>query len=40
MRLRHLSYRTEKTYLSWVRRFRTFSLGRELGNLPEDDLKG
>jgi integron integrase len=39
MRLRHLSYRTEKTYLSWVRRFRTFSLGREVGNLTEDDLK-
>ena len=39
MRLRHLSYRTEKTYLSWVRRFRTFSLGREVGNLTEDELK-
>jgi integrase len=39
VRLRQLSYRTEKTYLWWVRRFRTFSLGRELGNLTEDDLK-
>lgn len=39
MRLKHLSYRTEKTYLSWMHRFRTFSFGKELRDLTEDDLK-
>jgi integron integrase len=39
IRLKHLSYRTEKTYLSWVRRFRTFSRERRLGDLSEEDLK-
>lgn len=39
IRLRHLAYSTEKTYLSWVRRFRAFFLDRELGDLSGDDLK-
>jgi hypothetical protein len=39
IRLKHLSLRTEKSYLSWVSRFLDF-LGREDGkNLNERDLK-
>jgi integron integrase len=39
MRLRHRSYRTEKTYLSWTFRFRSFAAGKELRTLTQDDLK-
>lgn len=39
MRLRHLSYRTEKTYLGWLERFRTFCGARECAAVTEQDLK-
>ena len=35
MRLKHLSMRTEKTYLGWVRRFYAFA-----GNRPPEALAG
>lgn len=39
MRLKHLSYRTEKTYLSWIMRFRSFVGAKECAALGENDLK-
>jgi integron integrase len=39
MRLKHLSYRTEKTYLSWVARFRAFSRRKNPRALTQDDLR-
>ncbi len=39
MRLRHMSYRTEKSYLSWIFRFRAFVHDKPCGELNEDDLK-
>jgi len=39
MRLKHLSYRTEKTYLAWVGRFKAFNRGRALRSVTQDDLK-
>ncbi|MBN1836467.1 MAG: integron integrase, partial [Spirochaetales bacterium] len=39
MRLKHLAYRTEKTYLSWVTRFRTFTQSLSLRSLTQDHLK-
>jgi integron integrase len=39
MRLKHLSYRTEKSYLAWIARFLAFSAPTETGNLREEHLK-
>jgi integron integrase len=39
MPLKHLSYRTEKTYLSWIVRFRTFVNPKSPRSLTDDDLK-
>jgi integron integrase len=40
MRLKHLSPRTEKSYLSWILRFRAFVREKACGSLTEQDLKG
>ncbi len=39
MRLRHISIRTEKTYLSWVRQFRTHTADKAPDALSEQDLR-
>ena len=39
MRLMHLSYRTEKSYLSWLFRFRSFVHEKNCSALTEQDLK-
>jgi len=39
IRLRHFSLSTEKTYLGWVARFKTFLKGRDPNSLEADDLK-
>jgi integron integrase len=39
MRLKHLSYRTEKSYLAWIARFLTFATPAEPKTLNEDHLK-
>lgn len=39
MRLKHLSYRTEKSYLSWLVRFRSFVHEKDCSALTEQDLK-
>jgi integron integrase len=39
MRLKHLSYRTEKSYLSWIVQFRSFVRSKDCAALTEDDLK-
>jgi len=39
MRLKHLSYRTEKSYLSWLFRFRAFVQEKDCRELTEHDLK-
>ena len=39
MRLMHLSYRTEKSYLSWLLRFRSFVREKNCCALTEQDLK-
>ncbi len=39
MRLKHLSYRTEKTYLSWIRRFQKFTYSKTPKDLTPDDLQ-
>ncbi len=38
-RLRHLSFRTEKTYLAWVRRFRAFCGAKAFVEITAEDLK-
>jgi integron integrase len=39
MRLQHYSLRTERTYLSWVNRFRSYVGSREPRSLTADDLR-
>lgn len=39
MRLRQMSYRTEKSYLSWIFRFRSFVREKPCSALTENDLK-
>jgi integron integrase len=39
MRLRHMSYRTEKAYLSWILRFRAFVHEKACSAITENDLK-
>jgi integron integrase len=39
MRLKHLSYRTEKSYLAWIARFLTFAAPAAAGTLTEEHLK-
>ena len=39
LRLEHKSYRTEQTYLNWVRRFVEFSDGRPPAEITERDLR-
>ncbi len=39
MRLRHLSYRTEKTYLSWVLRFQEFCGAKPCTSINQEDLQ-
>lgn len=39
MRLMHLSFRTEKSYLSWLARFRSFVHEKDCAALTEQDLK-
>jgi integron integrase len=39
MRLMHLSYRTEKSYLSWFAQFRSFVHEKNCSGLTEQDLK-
>jgi hypothetical protein len=39
IRLKHLSYRTEKSYLSWMRRFRVYVHSKPCRELEEQDLK-
>ena len=39
MRLKHLSYRTEKSYLAWIARFLTFAAPPAAGTLTEEHLK-
>ncbi len=39
LRLMHLSYRTEKSYLSWLARFRSFVHEKSCSTLTEQDLK-
>jgi integron integrase len=39
MRLKHLSYRTEKSYLSWIFRFQSFVGSKALSALTEQELK-
>ncbi|MGA2615411.1 MAG: integron integrase [Spirochaetia bacterium] len=39
MRLKHMSLRTEKSYLSWVRRFRSFIRAKLCDHVNELDLK-
>ena len=39
MRLKHLSFRTESSYLSWVSRFRQFIKSKPCTSITEQDLK-
>ena len=39
IRLKHLSYRTEKSYISWMRRFRAYVRSKPCRELEEQDLK-
>jgi integron integrase len=39
MRLKHLSFRTEKSYLSWIVRFESFVKGKDCSAVTEEDLK-
>jgi len=39
MRLRHLSYRTEKAYLSWIKRFQVFLTSKTPKELIVKDLQ-
>jgi integron integrase len=39
MRLKHLSFRTEKSYLSWILRFGSFVHQKQPSTLSENDLK-
>lgn len=39
MRLKHMSYRSEKSYLAWIRRFRHFMQATPCGSVTETDLK-
>jgi len=39
MRLKHLSYRTEKSYLAWIARFLSFAAPPAAGALTEEHLK-
>jgi integron integrase len=39
MRLQHKSYRTEKSYLGWVRRFYLFLKGKAPSSLDRDDVR-
>ena len=39
MRLKHLSLRTEKAYISWMRQFRSFLGSKTCNDLSEQDLK-
>jgi integron integrase len=39
MRLKHLSFRTEKSYLSWIARFESFVKGKDCSAITEKDLK-
>jgi integron integrase len=39
MRLKHLSLKTEKSYLSWTMQFRSFTRGKPVIALSEQDLK-
>jgi integron integrase len=39
MRLKHFSQRTEKSYLSWIRRFKLFVRTKPVATLTEQDLK-
>jgi integron integrase len=39
IRLKHLSYRTEKSYVSWMRRFKVFVHSKPCRELEEQDLK-
>jgi integron integrase len=39
MRVRHMSYRTEETYLGWLRRFARFHEEKRMDLLGEEDLK-
>jgi integron integrase len=39
MRLKHLSFRTEKSYMSWIARFQGYVSEKECGKLTEQDLK-
>ncbi len=39
LRLEHKSYRTEQTYVSWIRRFVDFSAGRAPSEITERDLR-
>lgn len=39
MRLKHLSYSTEKSYLSWIMQFKSFVRSKDCAALTEDDLK-
>ncbi len=39
MRLKHLAYRTEKSYLSWIARFRSYTRRKKISELTEQDLK-
>lgn len=39
MRLKHLSLKTEKSYLSWARQFKSFINGKAVASLTEQDLK-
>ena len=39
LRLQHLSYRTEKTYLHWLKHFRGYLREKPLSTLNDDDLR-
>jgi len=39
LRLQHKSYRTEKTYLGWLRRFYLFVDGKVPDDLVSDDVR-
>jgi integron integrase len=39
MRLKHMSFRTEKSYRAWINQFKTFLKGKRCCELSEQDLK-
>ena len=39
IRGRHLSYRTEQTYLGWLKRFEAFAGARELRSMPDSEVR-